>query len=85
MTTTDPMDEIERSMRLEIVRSKVQKRITCPLSGKVLDYRRCGVILDADGDPADVFHEDMLERVLGILKTRPGYLAVIAPFQAVRR
>lgn len=73
------MSTMERMFRQELVKGLVQRKITCLLTGAVLDYRKCGVVLDTDGDPNDVFHESAVVIVQELLKDTEFTVAV-APF-----
>jgi hypothetical protein len=46
--------DLEKKMRDTLVTYMVQRLIFCPVTGSVLDVRTCGVLVDADGDPAYV-------------------------------
>ena len=46
--------DLATHLRKQLVRSLVQRAITCPLTGAVLDVRTVAVVNDADGDPAIV-------------------------------
>lgn len=50
--------DLETHMREQLKLHLVQRAIFCPISGKVLDVRRCVTLLDEDGDPAYVLHVD---------------------------
>ncbi len=54
--------ELETRLRNELIRYLVQRAIFCPLTGQVLDYRTCTVLLDADGDPVSVYAPIIAER-----------------------
>lgn len=58
---------LEETMRRELRRFLVQKHITCPLTGEVLDMDKSVFILDADGDPAGVFSQSGWQRALAIM------------------
>lgn len=45
-------------LHAQMVRALVQKEITCPITGHVLDLRTVAVINDRDGDPAMVLSPD---------------------------
>lgn len=42
---------MENKMRQMLLKALVQRAIFCPFTGKVLDMRKCGYFVDADGDP----------------------------------
>lgn len=65
-------------MRQELVRGLVQHKITCAFTGRALDYRQCGVVLDKKGEPVDVFHESAVDRVRA--RVLEGYSVEVAPF-----
>lgn len=44
-------------VRKALVTALVQRSITCPRTGAVLDVRTCVVLLDTDGDPAIVLSQ----------------------------
>ena len=67
------------TIRQNFVRSIVQRKITCTLTGKVLDFETCGVVLDKDGDPVDVFDPAALDNVRAILEP-DGFKVAVAPF-----
>lgn len=45
---------LEQRVDRELIKALVQRAITCPVSGSVLDVRTCVVFRDADGDPSAV-------------------------------
>lgn len=55
------VNEMERTVRQEMVRALVMRRITCRFTGRVLDMDTCAVVLDPDGDPMDVADPSVLE------------------------
>jgi hypothetical protein len=66
--------DLQEHLRTQLVRYLVQRAITCPITGDVLDVRTCAVVLDADGDPAAVFSPEggrLIAATAGAL--RPGY------------
>lgn len=55
-------------MNENMIRFLVQKYITCPVTGNILDMRTCAVILDRDGDPLAVYDPSVpaeLEKMRG--------------------
>lgn len=65
---------MQTHVREQLVRYLVQRAITCPITGDVLDVRTCAVVLDSDGDPAAVFSPEggqLVADTAGAL--RPGY------------
>lgn len=67
--SNDPNSPIYR----EVVRGLVARMIFCPLSGKALDFRTCGVLLDPDGVPVEVFHQTALDRAERAATRLDGY------------
>lgn len=66
--------DMQSVVRENFIRFLVQKHIFCPLTGVVLDYRTCTVILDSDGDPAQVFAPSIGEKLREIPNSlAPGY------------
>ncbi len=63
--------DLKTKMHTEMIRFLVQRAIICPATGKVLDYRTCAVLLDADGDPHAVFSPDVKEAYKDLLT--PGF------------
>lgn len=51
------MQDIEERMRKQLVRFLVQRNITCPATGEVLDMDTCVVLVDSDGDPKAVLSQ----------------------------
>lgn len=55
---SDPiLDPFAAQMRQTLLRSIVQRTIFCPVSGDVLDVRKCVVFVDRDGDPSQVLSQ----------------------------
>lgn len=52
------MSTITEYVDREVVRCLVQREITCPRTGDVLDVRTCVVLRDSDGDPVAVVSQD---------------------------
>ncbi len=53
--------DIEAKLRENMVKFLVQKKIFCGFTDEVLDYRTCTVLVDSDGDPADVYSPKIAE------------------------
>ena len=51
------MNSLQDLLRQNVVLALVQRNITCPVTGEVLDVRTCVVLTDADGDPAGVLSQ----------------------------
>jgi len=73
------MSNVTKELHRQVVRGLVMRKVVCPLSGKLLDHRTCGVVLDVDGDPVDVYHPDIHDRVRALLKGR-GVTCEVAPY-----
>lgn len=69
------MNALRNKFHTEMIRSLVSKTMICPITGELLDYRTCSVIVDSDGDPALVYGSDMRELVAenGDYTLPPGY------------
>lgn len=67
---------LQETIWQSLVRYLVQRDITCRLTGKVLDMDTCVVFVDADGDPAQVYHESvrpaLIPEILASLEAK-GY------------
>jgi len=77
------MSDMEKTMRREMVRSLVMRRITCRFTGSILDMDTCAVILDGDGDPMDVTDAavlDLLDDAAHAQIAAEGCSIVVAPF-----
>lgn len=49
-------------LRKELKRSIIQRQITCPITGKVLDVRTAVFSVDNDGDPQTAFDPSVTEQ-----------------------
>ncbi|WP_401001016.1 hypothetical protein [Agromyces sp. GXQ0307] len=56
-------NDLATHLRKQLVRSLVQRAITCPLTGAVLDVHTVAVVNDADGDPAIVLSPEGAEAI----------------------
>lgn len=75
--------DMQRHIRQEIVRGLVQQRITCRFTGQVLDMDTCAVLIDRDGDPADVLDPRAADLLTDSDRDRlaaQGYTVQVAPF-----
>lgn len=53
-------------MRQMLLKALVQRAIFCPFTGKVLDMRKCGYFVDADGDPNYVMDMDYYMKIASL-------------------
>jgi len=58
------MNTLEDLLRRNVIVNLVQRNITCPVTGEVLDVRTCVVLLDNDGDPRAVLSQEGWREVL---------------------
>lgn len=75
--------DMQTTVRREMVRSLVMRRITCSITGQVLDMDTCAVVIDADGDPIDVADPavmDVLPASFIEKMAAKGCKMVVAPF-----
>lgn len=55
------MNPLQKKMTVETIKFLVSHKIICDVTGELLDYRTCCVLLDKDGDPCAVYGSDMQE------------------------
>lgn len=67
------MSSIESTVRRNMVRSLVQRDITCNYTGQILDMDTCAVLIDADGDPFAVLAPEAAD----VIEANPDAVAKI--------
>jgi len=70
------MTELMDTIRAGWITSLVQKTITCPNTGKVLDVRTCVVLNDREGDPYAVLSPEDWDRI----SNSPATVAFLAQY-----
>lgn len=56
-------EQLSTVLRERMIRHLVQRKITCPVTGKVLDVRTCTVISDEHGIPEFVYAPEVGQRL----------------------
>lgn len=75
-----PKSPLEVTVHREMTRWLVQRAITCPRTGVLLDMDTCVVLVDADGDPAAVVSQAGWAQIVkeggdALLKSTAGIVA----------